>query len=226
MPPRWLPGAAFGLLPTLLVGAPMTALFLDGPPPAHTGGFGEPTCAECHFDVPEPDPAGSLVIEGLPEAYSAGARYLLTIRLQRPDMGRGGFEIAARYGEGAAQGKQAGALHTSGARVAVTEHDGVDYVHHTAEGTQTRGSDTAAWQVEWTAPAQPAGSVVFHVAGNAADGDESQLGDHVYTASAAVQQATGNPGELGVPVVADQPAEGLGFEPRSPFGRRFSRPVQ
>lgn len=140
--------------------------------------------------MPEPDPAGSLAIEGLPEAYSAGTRYLLTIRLQRPDMGRGGFEMAARYAEGTARGEQAGALHTSDARVAVTEHEGVGYAHHTAEGTQPQGSDTAAWQVEWTAPAQPAGPVVFHVAGNAADGDESQLGDHVYTASAAVKQAT------------------------------------
>jgi len=24
--------------------------FPDGPPPAHTGGFGEPTCRACHFD--------------------------------------------------------------------------------------------------------------------------------------------------------------------------------
>ena len=78
-PSRWLPLVAFTLFPALLIGAPVGAVYLDGPPPGHTGGFGEPTCAVCHFDVPEPDPAGGLVIEGVPEAFTPGERYLLTV---------------------------------------------------------------------------------------------------------------------------------------------------
>ena len=39
------------------------------------------------------------------------------------------------------------------------------------------------WSIEWTAPSG-GGAVIFNVAANAADGNESADGDFVYTATA------------------------------------------
>ena len=147
----------------------------------------------CHFDVTKPDPAGGLVIEGLPEAFTPGERYLLTVALRRPGMERGGFELAARYADGEKQGTQAGELRATNPRAAVSNHKEIDYAHHTVKGTDLSAADAATWQIEWTAPAQPAGPVVFHTAGNAGNGDDSQFGDHIYAASTAVPGVTDSP---------------------------------
>jgi hypothetical protein len=42
-------------------------------------------------------------------------------------------------------------------------------------------ADTARWTVVWTAPAT-GGAVTFNAAANAANEDDSQLGDYIYTA--------------------------------------------
>ena len=49
----------------------------DGPPIAHTGGFGEPTCRVCHQGQPLNAAGGTLRVEGLPGRYEAGRTYEL-----------------------------------------------------------------------------------------------------------------------------------------------------
>lgn len=122
----------------------------------------------------------------LPERYTAGERYLLTLRLQRPGMERAGFEVSARFAAGTGAGSQAGALRPSDARTALTAHRGVAYLHHSAVGTEPMGGGSTSWEVEWTAPSAGDAPVIFHVAANAADGDGSQLGDHVYLDSVTI----------------------------------------
>ncbi len=58
----------------------------------------------------------------------------------------------------------------------------MSYAEHTRAGSQRRTTGGLAWAVEWLAPAAATGPVVFHVAANAANGDESPLGDFVYLA--------------------------------------------
>ena len=94
-------------------------------------------------------------------------------------MGAGGFQLSARDDAGA----QAGMLRAISPRVWTAEHGGVTYAQQTRPGAVA--ADSAAWQLEWTAPAS-ATVVHFHLAGNAANGDDSAFGDHVYTASRVV----------------------------------------
>src|SRR2546426_4300103 len=82
----------------------------DGPPVAHTGGFGEPTCRACHQGEPLNEPGGSLRIEGLPQRYEPGRAYMLTVVLRRSGMGRAGFELSTRVADGQEAGSQAGGL--------------------------------------------------------------------------------------------------------------------
>lgn len=157
----------------------------DAVPPAHTGGFGEPTCIACHFDGELNAAGGGLALEGIPAVYRPGERYRITIALRRGEMERGGFQLAARFAEGAAAGRQAGSFRAPDERVKVTEGTpgGVQYASQTRPGIQLTAAGRIEWVVEWTAPASAPGPVVFHAAGNAANGDESQFGDLVYTAT-------------------------------------------
>ena len=153
-------------------------LYPDAPPPAMTGGFGEPTCVSCHFAPAAPDTAGSLAIEGLPGEYQPGQRYEVTVALDRPGMKRAGFQLSARIADGPDCGTQAGRFEAFDPGVAVTAATSVQYVHQTADGAMPDAEGRARWTVRWTAPEKPR-RVLFHVAANAANGDDSALGDVV-----------------------------------------------
>lgn len=169
-------GLALGL-------AGRAAGYPDRPPVAHTGGFGEPTCHECHAGAGLNQPPGRVVIDGVPAVYAPGRPYRVTVTLTRPGLAAAGFQLAARFATGPAAGRQAGALDTVDARVAVAGADssGIAYAHQTVTGVRPTARDTARWAVAWRAPAA-LGAVVFHVAANAADDDNSPFGDFVYTA--------------------------------------------
>jgi hypothetical protein len=176
-------GAAAALALLAFTAERARAGFPDAPPPAHTGGFGEPTCRACHFDGELNEEGGGLALGGVPAAYRAGERYRITVTLRRGEMERGGFQLAARFAEGSAAGRQAGSLRALDERVKVTEgtRGGVQYASQTRPGIQLTQAGRIEWVVEWTAPAAAAGPVVFHAAANAGNGDESQFGDFVYT---------------------------------------------
>ena len=183
------------LVATLAAGAvasPAVARRLsDRPPPAHTGGFGEPSCTVCHFDTQADDGRGTIALVGLPAMYAPGETYQLTVSLSHPELSAGGFQLSARYAEGGRQGMQAGSLRALDARVDVTSLSElrVQYARHTYDGTRPDSSDAkrTSWRIEWTAPGD-GGEVVFHVAANASNDDASPLGDFIYTKAFGVGQ--------------------------------------
>ena len=157
--------------------------FPQGAPPGTTGGFGEPDCRQCHFGGDLNEAGGSLAVDGLPERYAPGETYRLIVRLRRAGMGAAGFQLAARGVDGA----QAGRLSADSLAVRVQDGSrGVQYAGHTLAGSAVASSDSAAWTLQWTAPAAAAGPVTFSAAANAGDGDSSPLGDHVYALERAV----------------------------------------
>jgi hypothetical protein len=168
----------------LLAGLPAFVLrFATEPPVAHTGGFGEPSCHTCHFDEPLNDPAGKIVVEGVPDRYLPGERYQLVVRLSRPGQARSGFQLSSRFASGPDAGAQAGGLHPPDDRVSISETvAGTQYASHNLAGTRPASDSVAEWRLEWTAP-DDGGSVVFHVAGNAGNGDDSPFGDFIHTDS-------------------------------------------
>ncbi len=153
----------------------------DAPPPARTGGFGEPTCHECHFDGDVGAGNGALALD-VPDHVPPGTTVLLTVRLAQPDMRRAGFMLSAR----SADGVQAGELRAVDGRVLVTLADGVAYAHHTFAGTEVAG-DSTAWTVAWDTGGLTAGDVVhIHLVANAANDDASPFGDAIYADSCVV----------------------------------------
>lgn len=164
----------------LLLAAGPARAYLDGPPAGHTGGFGEPTCHRCHFDQPLDDPAGRLDVEGFPEAFEPGRRYLLCVALMRPGTVRGGFQLAVRFAAGERAGRPAGRL-TAGEGAEVVEGPtGVPYARQARGSAAAPADGSFRWIVEWEAPPGAGGEVALHVAANAANDDASELGDFVY----------------------------------------------
>ena len=168
-----------GLTALMWLAAAFFADYPEAPPLAHTGGFGEPTCQRCHFDGPLNDPTGTLTLGGIDDDLSAGKRYRLEVRLARPGLRRGGFQLAARFEDG----QQAGGFETVDGRVAVVRADssGVLYAHQNAAGTEASARDTLRWVIEWTAPDTASARILFHAAANAANDDASEFGDWIYT---------------------------------------------
>jgi hypothetical protein len=154
----------------------------DGAPPGFSGGFKEESCHACHFHQELNAAGGSVAVDGVPGTFQPGERYTLTITLTRAGMKRAGFQLTARFKD---TGAQAGALAAGTGeadRVAVENQSGVQYAGQRKAGTDVSG-DAARWVVDWTAPAN-GGAVVFNVAANAADGNDSADGDFVHTAAA------------------------------------------
>jgi hypothetical protein len=166
--------------------APLGLPFVAGPVPARTGGFGEMTCQECHWENPINEPSGRLSLQGTPPTYTPGTRYTIIVDLARPGLVYGGFQLSARFESGPNSGMNAGILRPSDqlAEQLTDEAGRINYVQHTKAGATAAKPGNARWTVEWVAP-EASAPVVFHAAANAANGDASPLGDFVYTTSAA-----------------------------------------
>ncbi len=166
-------------------GTPEHSRYADAPPPAHTGGFGEPTCRACHFGAELNAPGGKLILEGIPEQYSPAQTYRIVVKLSRPAIERGGFELAARFAEDPDEGAQAGELRPADSlRASITVDNGIQYAHQTLAGTKLAAPDAAKWILIWTAPDSARAPVVFHASANAANDDASAFGDFIYTQAA------------------------------------------
>jgi len=147
----------------------------DGPPPAFTGGFGEPTCTACHDDFALGAGPGSLTVSGLPGQVSPGTVYELQVFLRHEGMARAGFELSARFPDGT----QAGRLAPSDDGTRLVAGNGVQYVGHSDAGSFVPG-DSIRWSILWTAPDSLLGDVLIHAAANAANGDDSPFEDWIY----------------------------------------------
>ena len=182
---RFARRCAFGCaLPVLLLAARDATATRDRPPTRHTGGFGEPSCSACHFEQDVNSGSGRVLLQGLPERFTPGATYALTLVVTQPKLAAAGFQLTARYESGTQAGVlRPGARETR--RADVTVDNTIAYVHHLYDGTLPAAPDTARWTMVWEAP-RDGGTVVFHVAANAANDDSSPLGDAIYTRTVRV----------------------------------------
>ncbi|PYR73291.1 MAG: hypothetical protein DMF86_20825 [Acidobacteria bacterium] len=170
----------------LLLAAPLSlTAFREGPLPNMTGGFGEPSCHQCHLDNPIDAPGGRVTIAGVPPVYAPGREYAVTVTLTRAAMERGGFEIASRFADGEQKGRQAGGWRTATPRLQIVPSQSdpaLLFVQHTTAGTVTSTPGSISWTMTWIAPATRSASVEFDVAANASNDDASPLGDFIYLA--------------------------------------------
>jgi len=182
-------GGASIAVPILVYTVPLALLAsANGPVPARTGGFGEMTCHQCHSNNPLNDPSGQLTLSGIPESYTPGQQYLITVTVAHPQLVRAGFQLSARLATGDGAGRNAGVFRPVDELTEVVPDDGgrIMYVQHTAMGASVSMRGSGRWNIEWTPPVT-ATPISFHLAANAANGDGLSRDDFVYTATATSQ---------------------------------------
>jgi len=167
--------------------------YADGAPPGFSGGFREESCHACHFHETVNAASGKLAIEGLPEQFTPGQRYTLTLTLTREGMKRAGFQLAARFID---NGTQAGTLMVGAndaRRVKLENQGGVLYAGQNKTGSEITDGGKMQWSVDWIAPVGGRRAVRINVAANAANGDERVDGDFIYTAVLDTSPALAGP---------------------------------
>jgi uncharacterized protein (TIGR03437 family) len=65
----------------------------------------------------------------------------------------------------------------------------LEYIEHTLAGYSAIQANPGKYEFDWNPPATDVGSVTIYVAANAANGDLTQNGDHIYTASYSLTAA-------------------------------------
>jgi hypothetical protein len=157
--------------------------YSGGPLDARTGAPGELTCADgCHATNALNSGDGSVVISGLPAQYTFSQTYPITVTVDNSSQSRWGFELAALT----SGGDQAGtitATDTDSTQTSVAS--GIIYIKHTSIGTRPATMGPRSWVFDWTAPASDIGEVTLYAAGNAANNDNTNSNDFIYTSSAS-----------------------------------------
>lgn len=172
--------AALPLAAALAAGT-LGSVYRTGPPPGHTGAFGEPDCGVCHFDADRDTDAGALTILA-PATYRPGDPVELRVELRDPELAAAGFQLTTRFVDGPAAGRQAGSLEPASVRTRVEAGEaGVSYASHTDIGARHDGPGPATWTVRWRAPTD-GGAVAVDVAAQAANDDDSEFGERLYRA--------------------------------------------
>ena len=153
--------------------------FPDGPEPGLTGGKGFEDCSSCHFAGPPPSTGSGIELKGLAEHMVPGERYQIVIEVRDPAQQVGGFQLAVR--DLSTLQSDGELVEGPGLRTLVAND--VTFLSHSEpqRASSTDQHQRTRWQFEWVAG--KAQTVEVSVAAVAADGDDSALGDNVYTFS-------------------------------------------
>ncbi len=167
------------------------AAFSSLPPAAKTLAPGEGICTECHVGNALNDGVGSVVITDVPTPYMPDQVYAITVTVARAARSRWGFELTVLKDS---DNTMAGSLANTTTFTGMQSFNGRSYVSHTTNNIGSDGTflgqTSGVWTFNWTAPAAGAGAVTFYAAGNAANGNGTQLGDNIYTTNVSSMEGT------------------------------------
>ena len=181
---------------TVVLGALPIVIYAysSGPDATLAGVPGESTCAACHGNA---SGSGSVAVTFPGDlTYTPGVKQTLTVTVSDPAQRRWGFELTAR--QSGNNKSQAGTFTpgTDGYTQLVCTNTSYSneswrgcpssslplvYIEHTTTGTQAGKVGSGSFTFDWTPPSSNVGNVVIYVAGNAANGNGNETGDHIYT---------------------------------------------
>jgi uncharacterized protein (TIGR03437 family) len=161
--------------------------FATGPDPRYTGAPGDQACVVCHLGTALNGGGGNVRLTSAAGAtYVPGQQQQLTITVTDSSARVFGFELSARLDSDPSSG-QAGDF-TAGTQQQVICDDGsikgasgcpaaasVQFLEH------NRPFNSNVITALWTPPATNVGTITLYVATNAANGNGSPTGDHIYT---------------------------------------------
>ena len=186
----------FAILPALIYA------YEYGPPPGSAGPPSDLTCGTpaCHGNT---SGAGSVAIafpNGL--QYVPGVKQHLIIKIDDPVQHRWGFQATVRPAANPRSG-EAGNFESADANTQVVCQDdspktagqpcnmnpNFQYVEHTTQGTRLGAPSPVTFEFDWTPDTTTTGDLLFYIAANAANGDGTNFGDHIYYTTVTLTQA-------------------------------------
>jgi uncharacterized protein (TIGR03437 family) len=183
--------------------------YAEGPDPGYAGVPGESDCTACHRGTLNSGPGSVKVAFPNGLTYAPGVKQHLVLTIQDPSQQRWGFELTARQANSTQTEAGTFTPGSDGLTQVICSSTNslpsilpcsadapLEYIEHSFQGTRPGQTGSATFEFDWTPPASNTGNVVVYVAGNAANGDGSTFGDHIYTASYTLTPAAsggGNP---------------------------------
>ena len=165
--------------------------FPSGSPGGKTGSIGDngETCVECHSSFDVISKTGWITTDIPDVGYTPGETYTITATGEHEMVVNFGFELTAENEDGDKTGMF---TITDESETKLTNNNNA--VTHTSSGIMPDG-DSKTWSMEWTAPTESTGNIIFYAAFNAGNGAVGSNGDQIYTTSLNVKQATVGTGE-------------------------------
>jgi uncharacterized protein (TIGR03437 family) len=189
----------------------------------------------CHVGTPLNAGGGNVALTtSAGTSYRPGQQQTITITMNDSKAKLYGFQMSARMDSSPVLG-QAGDFTAGTQQLVVCDlgdpkpngslcpaNESVQFIEHSVP------SPTNTANVTWTPPATNAGTVTLYAAANAADGDKSVLGDHIYTSQLTLCPVMGS--SQPAPVISSAQSAG-GFNAKAGvapgtwveiFGRNFA----
>ncbi|MEO6902290.1 MAG: choice-of-anchor V domain-containing protein [Bacteroidia bacterium] len=148
---------------------------------------GESNCGQCHGGNVNSG-KGSIVITAPTMTgwkYAPGKTYAINVTVAQSKINLFGFELEAINDSG----RDAGILEVTNAAQTYIDSSNMSgtmrtSITHTLNGGKSSGSHTFTFN--WTAPTKDVGPITFYSAGNAANGNNLDTGDFIYTKTQVV----------------------------------------
>jgi uncharacterized protein (TIGR03118 family) len=181
-----------------------------GPDPRYAGAPGDNlgACTFCHRgQALNSGPGNVKILLPSGNSYTPGVTQHIMVQVSDPQQRRWGFQMSARLKSNQVSGQAGDFNPTDGFTQVICDNSRpkpcsadalVQFIEHTSAGTRLGVTGGATFEFDWTPPAADAGNVVFYVAANAANGDFSSTGDHIYTSSLEI--ASNSPSIPTIPV--------------------------
>lgn len=168
---------------------------VDGADPSLTAAPGEAStaCTACHSGTALNAGGGSVrIIPPGASTYTPGVPQRIQVLITDAAQRRWGFQLTARLSSSPSN-TQAGDLAPADGNAQIICSNGgakpcdssnpIQFATHTLTGTRLGTTGSAAFEVEWTPPATASGNITFYAAANAANGNNANSGDRIYTTS-------------------------------------------
>ena len=168
-----------------------------GPEAYRTGATGDKgTCNDsgCHNSYSLNPGSAKFLISG-PASYTPGETIKLKVSFDSSIGKLHGFEMTAidaddnQVGKFKAIGKTTQVIPPKDYRGLKKEDKGA-YIEHTLSGNKKK-----RWKVKWITPTNAMGTITFYAAGNDANGDGTNSGDHIYTTTLEITDVSNTSGQ-------------------------------
>ncbi|MBM3788628.1 MAG: hypothetical protein FJW30_30195 [Acidobacteria bacterium] len=149
-------------------------------------------CAQCHGAANlNSDPSGRFQIFVDTMTYTPGVKKKIRLKIEHPEMQKWGFQLTSRESGNTMRGAgsftvDANTTLRCGGTPALTVppcagEPEPQFISHNTESSRNGTRGGVEWEVEWTPPANEIGEITLYAAGIAANGNNNNQGDRVYT---------------------------------------------